>query len=154
VHQAAITDAAGAAASVAGGPEGEDLVLDTWYWASEAVAGVGVGSWSRFADGGACVGECTAQAALLRDIFGNPFRPISPSPAVLTWNDATVVRLARAAYDERHMPAGTLDNGRLAVLSDALEEAGCMDQDILGHLRGPGPHVRGCWPVDLLLGKE
>jgi hypothetical protein len=91
---------------------------------------------------------------LFHDIFGNPFRPITILPSGLTWNDGTVVRLARAAYDERHLPAGTLDTGRLAVLGDALEEAGCTDADILGHLRGPGPHVRGCWVVDLLLGKE
>jgi hypothetical protein len=50
--------------------------------------------------------------------------------------------------------AGTLDTSRLAVLADALEDAGCDRADILGHLRGPGPHVRGCWAVDLLLGKE
>jgi hypothetical protein len=90
---------------------------------------------------------------LIHCIFGNPFRPVSLDLAVLTWNDATVVRLAQAAYDERHLPAGTLDNGRLAVLADALEEAGCTSEDVLGHLRGPGPHVRGCWAVDLLLGK-
>jgi hypothetical protein len=57
-------------------------------------------------------------------------------------------------YEERQMPAGTLDNARLAVLADALEEAGCSDADLIGHLRGPGPHVRGCWPVDLCLGKS
>jgi hypothetical protein len=76
------------------------------------------------------------------------------SAAVPAWNDSTVVRLAQAAYEERHLPAGTLDTGRLAVFADALEEAGCMDADILGHLRGPGPHVRGCWAVDLCLGKS
>ena len=53
--------------------------------------------------------------------------------------------LARAVYD-----AG--DFSRLPILADALEEAGCADADILGHLRGPGPHVRGCWVLDLLLG--
>jgi hypothetical protein len=94
------------------------------------------------------------QAYFLRDIFGDPFRPVSLAPAVLAWNDATVVRLAQAAYDQRQLPEGTLDNGRLAVLADALEEAGCTDADILGHLRGTGPHVRGCRPVDLILGKE
>jgi hypothetical protein len=47
-----------------------------------------------------------------------------------------------------------LDTGRLAILADALEESGCTDADMLGHFRGPGPHVRGCWVVDLLLGKE
>jgi hypothetical protein len=91
---------------------------------------------------------------LLRDVFGNLFHPISPAPAVLAWNDDTVVRLAQAAYEERKLPEGTLDNGRLAVLADALEEAGCTDADVLAHLRGPGIHVRGCWVVDLLLGKE
>jgi hypothetical protein len=98
--------------------------------------------------------ERAAQAALVRDIFRNPFRSATLSAAVLAWNDATVVRLAQTAYDERHLPSGTLDNSRLAVLADALEEAGCMDADILGHLRGPGTHVRGCWSVDLCLGKS
>jgi hypothetical protein len=98
--------------------------------------------------------EKIIQCCLLRCIFGNPFRPVSLNPAVLTWNDATVVRLAQTAYDEREMPAGTLDNGRLKVLADALEEAGSTGADILNHLREPGPHVRGCWAVDLLLGKE
>jgi hypothetical protein len=94
------------------------------------------------------------QADLLRDIFGNPFGSVALSPAALGWNNALVVRLAQAAYDERQLPAGTLDSGRFAVLADALEEAGCTDADILGHLRGSGPHVRGCWPVDLCLGKS
>jgi hypothetical protein len=76
------------------------------------------------------------------------------SPSRLTWNDAIVVRLAQAAYDKRQLPAGTLDTSRLAVLADALEEAGCAGDDILSHLRGPEPHVRGCWVVDLLLAKE
>jgi hypothetical protein len=98
--------------------------------------------------------EDVVQARLLRDLFGPlPFRTVTIPPAIITWNDSTVVRLAQAAYEERKMPEGTLDNGRLAVLADALEEAGCTYQDILDHLRGPGPHVRGCWPVDLLLGK-
>jgi hypothetical protein len=82
------------------------------------------------------------------------FPSITVSPAILTWNDGIVVRLAQAAHDERHLPTGTLDNVRLAVLADALEEAGCANEQILGHLRGPGPHVRGCWVLDLLLGKE
>ncbi len=91
-----------------------------------------------------------AQISLLRDIFGNPFRPVSPSPG---WRAPQLVALAQAAYDERELPGGTLDATRLAVLADALEEAGCTDPDLLGHLRGPGEHVRGCWAVDLLLGK-
>jgi hypothetical protein len=79
---------------------------------------------------------------------------VSIGESWLRWNGGTIVQLAQSAYEERHLPAGTLDNGRLAVLADALEEAGCTDADILGHLRGPGPHVRGCWAVDLLLGKS
>jgi hypothetical protein len=95
--------------------------------------------------------EKAAQVELLRDILGSLFRPVSVSPACLT---PPVVALAQAAYDQREMPAGTLDVARLAVLADALEEAGCTDSNLLGHLRGPGPHVRGCWAVDLLLGKS
>jgi hypothetical protein len=56
-----------------------------------------------------------------------------------------VKRLAEGAYEQRDRPAGTLDPARVAVLADALEEAGCADADLLRHLRGPGPHVRGCW---------
>jgi hypothetical protein len=91
---------------------------------------------------------------LLRDILGNPFRPVTTQPAWLSWSDGAVVKLAQAAYEERSLPSGELDPARLAVLADALEEAGCDHQDLLDHLRGPGPHVRGCWVVDLLLGRE
>jgi hypothetical protein len=95
------------------------------------------------------------QAALLRDLSGPlPFRPVTVPPAVLQWQEGLVVRLARASYDERQLPAGTLEPERLAVLADALEDAGCSDADRLGHLRGRGPHVRGCWPVDMLTGRE
>jgi hypothetical protein len=52
------------------------------------------------------------------------------------------------------IPEGRLDNARLAVLADALEDVGCTDQEILQHLRAPGVHVRGCWALDLLLLKE
>ena len=91
-------------------------------------------------------------AALLRDILGPlPFSPITLNP---TWLTPTVLNLARAAYEERALPSGELAPDRLGVLSDALEEAGCDNEDILNHLRSPGPHVRGCWGLDLLLGKE
>ena len=91
------------------------------------------------------------QCALLRDLFGAvPFRSVTASPA---WRSPQVVALAQAAYDQRELPSGTLDGARLAVLADALEEAGCTNADLLDHLRGPGPHVRGCWVMDLLLGK-
>ena len=98
--------------------------------------------------------ERAAQADLLRCVFGNPFRPFRPATVSSAWQTPQVVALAQAAYEQRDLPAGTLDLARLAVLADALEEAGCDQADLLGHLRGPGPHVRGCWAVDLLLGKQ
>jgi hypothetical protein len=91
-----------------------------------------------------------ALCASLRDIFGNSFHPVALTASHRT---PTVVALARAAYDERHLPSGELDLQRLAVLSDALEEAGAT-AGILDHLRSPGPHVRGCFAVDLCLGRS
>lgn len=98
-------------------------------------------------------GERGRQTRLLREIVGNPFRLVAVSPLWLCWNDATVVRLAQTAYDERILPAGTLDNTHLAILADALEEAGCTNKQILGHLRSGGEHYRGCFVVDALLDK-
>jgi hypothetical protein len=92
--------------------------------------------------------ELAAQCRLLRCVFGNLFRPLLPDPA---WRTPTVVSLAHAAYEERLLPSGELDPARLAVLCDALLDAGCPpDHELLTHLRGPGPHVRGCWTVDCL----
>ncbi len=85
---------------------------------------------------------------LMRDIIGNPYRPAPLIPRhVLGWNDATVRRLAEAIYQE-----GAYH--RLPILADALLDAGCEDDAIVSHCREPGPHVRGCWSIDLLLGKE
>jgi hypothetical protein len=99
--------------------------------------------------------ELSEQSQLLRDVFGNPFIP-QPiiDPTWLTCNNGTVKELALAAYEERALPSGHLDGHRLAVLADALEDAGCNDAVLLEHLRGPGPHARGCFAVDLLLGKS
>lgn len=89
--------------------------------------------------------QCSeAVAALLPEIMGYPFRPVTLHPS---WLTATVTGLAETIYQERAFD-------RLPILADALEEVGCTDAEILGHCRGPGPHVRGCWVVDLLLGKE
>jgi hypothetical protein len=88
--------------------------------------------------------EARAQCTLLRDIFGNPFRPVAFDPA---WRTDTAVALARQMYD-------SWDSGAMPILADALQEAGCDSDEVLGHCRGPGPHVRGCWVVDLVLGKE
>src|SRR5262249_28960164 len=95
--------------------------------------------------------EYQQQCALLRDMFATLFRSVVIAP---TWRARDVITLARAAYNERLLPSGHLDPARLAVLADALEEAGCSEQAILDHLRGPGHHIRGCWAVDLLLAKE
>jgi hypothetical protein len=95
--------------------------------------------------------ERAAQSALVRDIFGNPFRPFALDHACLT---PTVLSLTAAAYEARSLPSGELEAARLAILADALEEAGCAAEDVLAHLRGPGPHVRGCAALDLMLGKR
>jgi hypothetical protein len=91
--------------------------------------------------------ERAAQAALLRCIFGDPAGP-TPflSPALLAWNEGTIPRLAQSIYEDNAFD-------RIGILADALEEAGCTG-DALAHLRSPEPHVRGCWVVDLILGKE
>jgi hypothetical protein len=84
-------------------------------------------------------------------IFGNPFCPQSLDTA---WQALDVILLAQAGYEERTLPGGELGPARLAILADALEEAGYTNTDLLTHLRGPGPHVRGCWAVDLLTGRQ
>lgn len=91
--------------------------------------------------------ERVQQARLLRDLVGNPFRGIAVDPQWLDWNDACVPRIARTISDE-----GRFSN--LSILADALEESGCTDIEMLTHCRSEGPHVRGCWIIDLLLGKE
>jgi len=87
--------------------------------------------------------ETQGQSALMRCIFGNPFRPVAADPR---WLTSPVLDLARAMYDGR-------DFGPMTVLADALEEAGCGEPDVLAHCRGDGPHARGCWVVDLVVGK-
>jgi hypothetical protein len=82
-------------------------------------------------------------SGLVHDIFGNPFRPVTFDP---DWQTSTVVALARQMYDSR-------DFSPIPILADALQDAGCDHADILDHCRGLGPHVRGCWVVDLVLGK-
>jgi len=88
--------------------------------------------------------EKTHQCHWLRCIVGNPFRHGRFMPA---WCSTTIKHLAQVIYDDRAFD-------RLPILADALEEAGCTNPGILNHCRGPGPHVRGCWLIDLLLKKE
>jgi hypothetical protein len=82
-------------------------------------------------------------ADLLRDIFGNPFRPVAVSRK---WLTSDVRALARGVYDDRAFD-------RMPILADALQDAGCDNDGVLSHCRGGGPHVRGCWVVDMVLGK-
>jgi hypothetical protein len=92
--------------------------------------------------------ERVAQAVLIRDIFGPlPFRPVTVHPDVLAWNDRLVVRLAQSIYEERRW-------GDMPILGDALLDAGCDNEEVMVHCRAGGEHVRGCWVVDLLLGKS
>jgi hypothetical protein len=97
------------------------------------------GYWVAFV-----VRSIPADADWLRDIFGNPFRPVVFDPA---WRTEAAVGIAAKMYDDRDFRA-------MPILADALEEAGCDSPDILSHCRNPGVHVRGCWVVDLVLGKE
>lgn len=118
--------------------------MSNMVWLATAAYSIGAGS-SEENGHEAIKTEHTAQVVLLRDLFGNPFRPVTSDPAWLTWNEATVVKLAQGIYADRAFD-------RLPVLADALEDAGCNNADILAHCRHPGPHVRGCWVVDLLTG--
>jgi hypothetical protein len=103
---------------------------------------------------GAAKSECALHVALLRDIFGNPFRPVLFSPS---WRTDTALTLARQMYESR-------DFGAMPILADALQDAGCDNDDnslpprggnLLNHCRDTSlTHVRGCWVTDLVLGKE
>jgi hypothetical protein len=89
--------------------------------------------------------ETAEQANIFRDVFGNPFRPVAFDPA---WRTTDVLLLARGIYEERAFD-------RMPILADALQDAGCDSDDLLGHLRdATATHVRGCWALDLVLGKE
>jgi hypothetical protein len=105
-------------------------------------------SWAAVGCAAAALGnedaEYAHQARLLKDVFGNPFQPVVFD---LAWRTSTAVGLAERMYESR-------DFGLMPILADALEDAGCDSEAILAHCRGDGPHVRGCWVVDLVLGKS
>jgi hypothetical protein len=146
VTEHALEDAAGGGSGGSGGP------TEAAYWCCAEdffFGGKLVAYQARRSDKNR-QREWSWKAALLRDLFGNPFHPVTLDPI---WQTPTVLSLARAAYEERSLPSGELDHARLTVLADALEEAGCTEQSLLDHLRSPGPHVRGCFALDLVLGR-
>ncbi len=118
-------------------------LFDAHDWTARALAGPSASG--EPGDGGEPDGAAREQrvnSQLFRCIFGNPFRPVVFDPS---WRTETVIALARGMYDTRSFDAAP-------VLADALEDAGCDDAEVLGHLRGGGPHVRGCWCVDGVMG--
>jgi mannitol/fructose-specific phosphotransferase system IIA component (Ntr-type) len=91
--------------------------------------------------------EASNQAVLLRDVAGDPFRRVKVAQGWRAWNRGLVVRMAEEVYQEQAFE-------RLPILADALEEAGATEAELLDHLRGPGPHLRGCWALNLILGRS
>ncbi len=112
------------------------LIVEAFIWQAGGHAAC---DWAKIR-----LTQFLVQTKLLRDIFGNPFRPVVADPA---WLTPTVVSIADALYRDRAFD-------RLPILADALAEAGCTDADLLLHCRQPGEHVRGCWAVDLVLGRR
>lgn len=144
---------AASASNAAGAVLGEDAsTAARWsarhaadYFGHLEVEAAGYKRENHFATG--VIAERKVQAALAREVFGPIlFRPIAAAPSWLAWNNETVLRLAQPIYADRAFD-------RLPILADALEDAGCTSQDILAHCRGGGDHARGCWVVDLILGK-
>jgi hypothetical protein len=126
-------------------------------WAAAEVVGQGwpaveaAAESARLALDGGHAGQCE----LLRCLFGNPFRPpTNPDPSLLAWEDGLIPSLARSAYEDRALPSGLLDATRLAVLADALLDAGCTDVGMVEHLRQSALHVRGCWVVDRMRARK
>ena len=100
----------------------------------------------RLAQVGATKRQRAGWADLVREVFGNPFSAAAIDPAYRSGNGGVALRVARSIYDEGRF-------SDVGVLADALEDAGCTNEEILTHLRSSGPHVRGCWALDLILGK-
>ena len=127
----------------------DSRLFETPIWAARATAGPEVEHLlSDAAQQQGFENEQAVQCQLLRDIFGPMlFKGVEFDQTILMWNNGTVVKMAHSIYDDRAFD-------RLPILTDALQEAGCTDAEILTHCRGAGPHVRGCWVVDLILGKK
>jgi len=103
-------------------------------------------TWQERRSDPAVAREKEAQKELVFEIFGNPFQPATPSWNLFTWNDGAIPQLAEAIYEEQQFKD-------ISILADALEDAGC-EPVLVEHCRNERPHVRGCWVIDLLLGKK
>jgi hypothetical protein len=128
-------------------PRPTETVWNVHTAAAEAEAHVAIQAVTRDWDtvwGDAISAAARDQADLLRDVIGNPFRPVTFNPRWVAWAGGTVRRIASHIYD-----AGRFEE--LPVLADALEDAGCDNADLLTHCRSGAEHARGCWAVDLLL---
>jgi hypothetical protein len=126
---AAVRCAADDREAVPRAPAGEEIRVARTVWQATQAA------W---------IAERAAQVGLLREIVANPFRPL---PLDRAWQLEELVYLARQIYEQEAFEW-------MGELADDLEQAGCTNSDILAHCRGPGPHVRGCFVVDLLLSKS
>jgi hypothetical protein len=116
--------------------------LGRTYYKLRALDGLGAAAMVAVNSGDKAA-ELSAQTELFRDIFGNPFRPVAFDPR---WRTPEAVGVAWGIYDERAFD-------KVPLLADALMDAGCDRADILAHCRSEGPHVRGCWVVDSVLGR-
>jgi hypothetical protein len=132
-----------AAVTYTGSPQALAAAAGAAAYAAHAAAGV-TDPEQDSAWRAALAAERAAQADLLRELFGNPFRPVASDLGMLAQKVDVVRGLAQAIYTERAFE-------RLLLLADALEEAGCRDEEVLAHCRQEGGHVRGCWVVDGLL---
>ena len=138
--------AAGAVKSKAGGgaiDTGHEAALLAGRAARLGVPG-GKSSAAAAAERQAITLERQRQVASIREVFGNPFRPVAVEAS---WLTSDVLALAHGIYAEK-----ALD--RCPILADALQDAGCANEDLLNHLRHGADHVRGCWALDLILGKQ
>jgi hypothetical protein len=140
---------AAVAATAESAPDALRLVLRCYLSKAErdAVYECALPSEQAAAVAAARAQEGAVQCALLREVFGNPFRPPTLEPALRRWNDGCVVRLAQTIHDRRRWD-------ELPILADALADAGCRDEALLAHCTAAREHALGCWALDALLEKE
>jgi hypothetical protein len=140
---AGIVDPAYAAAALAA----ESAPGNVFVNAASAAARVAVATAEAASKEDAYAVEFRCQAALIRDIFGDPFRPVQSDPLWLEGYGGLIPQLARAIYEERRFEA-------MPSMAGALRDVGCANEEILAHCYSPTAHVRGCWLLDEILGRR